>query len=246
LESINIPVGLTDIGNGSFFGCKSLKSIDMPNSVTFLGDSAFHGCSSLENINISDKITEIPYYCFYNCSSLKEITLPSSVNALLNKSLSSTGEKNIYIKNIERVLACRKDAFYDDQINVYIYANIFEEYKNDDFWSKYNILKIDYVDEDIFEEVNNYQPVINYFDVIIKNEWKKGEYSNTDIEKYINEYVFEASYKSKKTIIDSEDSYNSFIDGIKDEIGAEDKINLIITSKKYFVSKYKGIKLITD
>ena len=134
LESINIPVGLTDIGNGAFFGCTSLKSIDMPNSVSFLGASAFQGCSKLENVNISDKIIEIPYYCFYNCNSLKELTLPSSVERLLMKSLSSTSLENIYIKNIERVLACVNDAIYNDQINVYVYANIFEEYKNDDFW----------------------------------------------------------------------------------------------------------------
>lgn len=246
LESINIPDGLTDIGLGAFFGCTSLKSIDMPNSVSFLGNSAFQGCSKLEKVNISNKITEIPYYCFYNCISLKEITLPSSVNSLSVKSLNSTGEKTIYIKNIERVLTCEEDAFYNEQINVYVYANIYEEYKNDDFWSKYNISKMDYVDEDIFEEVKNYQPVINYFDADISNEWKIEKYKDTKIEIYINDYVFEASYKSKKTIIDSEKSYNSFINAIKEEIAAEDKINLIITSKKYFVSKYKDIKLITN
>lgn len=246
LEFINIPDGLTDIGQAAFLGCISLKSIDMPNSVSFLGNSAFHGCSKLENVNISNKITEIPWWCFYNCSSLKEIILPSSVDRLREKSLSYAGEKNIHIKNIEKVLVCEDDTFYDDQINVYVYANIYEEYKNDDFWSKYNISKIDYVDEDIFEEVNNYQPVINYFDVDISNDWKENDYVNTKIENYINDYVFEASYKSKKTIIDGEVSYNSFIEGIKGEIAAEDKINLIITSKKYFVSKYKGITLTTN
>ena len=245
LESINIPVGLTDIGLGAFLGCISLKSIDMPNSVSFLGDSAFFGCTNLEYVNISNKITAIPFYCFYNCRSLKEITLPSSVTTLLDKSLDS-GVENIYIKNIERVLACVSDALNNEKINVYVHANIFEEYKNDDFWSKFNILKIDYVDEDIFEEVNNYQPVINYFDVDILNEWKEGEYVNTKIENYINDYVFEASYKSKKTIIDSEASYNSFIEGIKEEKVVEYKINLFITSKKYFVSKYKDITLKTN
>ena len=139
-----------------------------------------------------------------------------------------------------------KDAIYNDQINVYVYANIFEEYKNDDFWGKYNISKVDYVDEDIFEEVNNYQPVINYFDVNISNEWQENGYTNTSIGDYIEDYVFEASYKSKKTIIDSEDSYNSFIGGIKEETVEKYNINLFITSKKYFVSKYKDITLTTN
>jgi uncharacterized repeat protein (TIGR02543 family) len=42
-----IPDSVTNIGDGAFYGCKSLTSGNIPDSVTNIGGSAFYDCSSL-------------------------------------------------------------------------------------------------------------------------------------------------------------------------------------------------------
>lgn len=79
---IDIPKGVTKIGNEAFYGCTSLKSITIPNSVTSIGDYAFEDCCSLESINIPDSVTSIGFYAFLRCTSLKSITIPESVTSI--------------------------------------------------------------------------------------------------------------------------------------------------------------------
>ena len=52
-----IPNSVTNIGNGTFSGCKSLQSITIPNSVTSIGDEAFRWCKSLQSITIPNSVT---------------------------------------------------------------------------------------------------------------------------------------------------------------------------------------------
>ena len=59
VTSIDIPEGVTSIGNGTFSGCSSLTSITIPNSVTSIGERAFELCSSLTKIAIPNTVTSI-------------------------------------------------------------------------------------------------------------------------------------------------------------------------------------------
>ena len=47
LTSIEIPEGVTSIGEWAFASCSSLTSIVIPRSVTSIGDYAFSSCSTL-------------------------------------------------------------------------------------------------------------------------------------------------------------------------------------------------------
>ena len=53
ITSIDIPDGVTYIGNGSFYNCTSLTSITIPSSVTDIYINAFAGCASLTSITIN-------------------------------------------------------------------------------------------------------------------------------------------------------------------------------------------------
>ena len=82
LKNINIPEGVTSIEDWAFFGCRSLTSIKIPESVTSIGWDTFNGCSSLKNINIPEGVTSIGWDTFNGCSSLTSITIPEGMTSI--------------------------------------------------------------------------------------------------------------------------------------------------------------------
>jgi hypothetical protein len=50
LTSIEIPEGVTIIGNHAFQGSKSLRTIRIPESMTSIDQSAFVGCGGLTDL----------------------------------------------------------------------------------------------------------------------------------------------------------------------------------------------------
>ena len=82
LTSITIPDSVTSIGGYAFSGCSGLTSITIPNSVTSIGSDAFSHCSGLTSVTIPDSVTSIGVQAFYNCSGLTSITIPDSVTSI--------------------------------------------------------------------------------------------------------------------------------------------------------------------
>ncbi len=107
LTSIEIPAGVTSIGEDAFFGCTSLTNvtfeensqlisigqraffgcsgmtdIEIPDSVTSIGENAFTDCTSLTSITIPDSVTSIGKSAFADCTSLTSITIPDSVTSI--------------------------------------------------------------------------------------------------------------------------------------------------------------------
>lgn len=80
LKTVNIPEGVTTIGEWAFYRCEELTSINLPDSVKEIDFEAFYGCSSLTSINIPEGVTTIRGGAFKHCSSLTSINLPSSVS----------------------------------------------------------------------------------------------------------------------------------------------------------------------
>ncbi|MDD7394610.1 MAG: leucine-rich repeat protein [Acholeplasmatales bacterium] len=95
LISINIPRGVTKVGDSAFYNCSSLTSVNLPNSVTYIGDSAFYDCHSLTSINIPDGVTYIGDSAFYNCS-LTSVKLPDGIKFISN----SLFEGCIYLTSV--------------------------------------------------------------------------------------------------------------------------------------------------
>ena len=102
---VDVPSGVTHIGNSAFKGCTGLTEITLPTSICGIGDSAFDGCTGLTEITISsnlpitidtaafdhctglteiniNKVTSISQYAFNSCTGLTEITLPSMINSI--------------------------------------------------------------------------------------------------------------------------------------------------------------------
>lgn len=75
LENLTTISGGTT-ANGPFENCYKLKDVNMPKLQTISLDSCFRSCSSLENINLPSLETINGSNTFSSCSSLKKIHFP--------------------------------------------------------------------------------------------------------------------------------------------------------------------------
>ncbi|MFA7126576.1 MAG: leucine-rich repeat domain-containing protein, partial [Bacilli bacterium] len=77
--TVNIPNGVTSIGNNAFANRTQLTQISIPESVTSIGSNAFLNCSNLEKVVIQREIggiTSLGSNAFLGCSSLETIEVP--------------------------------------------------------------------------------------------------------------------------------------------------------------------------
>ena len=65
----------------AFSGCKKLKSIDLPEGLTSIGQSAFADCKALKEIKLPNTVTNIAPQAFIR-SGLKKVTIPDSVQTI--------------------------------------------------------------------------------------------------------------------------------------------------------------------
>ncbi|GMH83171.1 hypothetical protein TrVE_jg3747 [Triparma verrucosa] len=83
LVVVDIPEGITIIGNASFFGCSSLKAIQFPKSLTSIGNYSLSFCSSLKSVDLLHRSVQyLGDSAFQGCTSLKEMKVPDSLQTL--------------------------------------------------------------------------------------------------------------------------------------------------------------------
>lgn len=82
---LELPDGLTSIGDLAFYECKNLSVVVIPNSVQSVGDYAFLDCTGLEMLTIGSGVRAIGNAAFSNCGSLQSLDLPESLTSIGNK-----------------------------------------------------------------------------------------------------------------------------------------------------------------
>lgn len=87
LEAIELPVGLSSIGNGAFWEC-SFREVKIPETVKSIGATAFADCKQLGKINLPKALSEIEHHTFARCESLVEIEVPASVKKIGSNAFS--------------------------------------------------------------------------------------------------------------------------------------------------------------
>ena len=114
LSGITIPNGITQINYDTFLNCSSLEIVNLPNSVTQIGESAFRNCNALTSINIPSNITQIHDLTFYGCGHLQEVNLPSGLTSIgIGAFTNCTSLTSITIP--DSVSDILSDAFYGCQ-----------------------------------------------------------------------------------------------------------------------------------
>ncbi|MFI3165920.1 MAG: leucine-rich repeat protein [Bacillota bacterium] len=157
LKSVSIPDSVTSIGQ-AFQGCESLESIVIPAGVTSLDSFAFCGCTSLKNIIIPEGVESIPVEAFGGCVSLESVVMSGNVKNIDTLAFCRCGFTSIIIPI--SVTSIANQAFSDcvslvsvvipDSVtyvgsyafgncgNVEIFADIMEEYANENYESSWN------------------------------------------------------------------------------------------------------------
>jgi len=82
IKQVNLPQGLTSIGNRAFYYCSNLSSIEIPDSVKRIDYQAFRSCAGLTSIEIPNSIESIGAKTFYDCTSLTSVIIPNSITRI--------------------------------------------------------------------------------------------------------------------------------------------------------------------
>ena len=78
IESISLPLSVTEIPDEAFYTCNSLKTVQVSSSLKTVGSFAFYHCTSLESINLPDYVTTYSY-AFSGCKNLISISEKASI-----------------------------------------------------------------------------------------------------------------------------------------------------------------------
>lgn len=82
LETVWLPMGVTEISQSAFQNCTALKEVSLPTTLKVIGSDAFGNCSALEEILLPDGLETIGERAFAQCSALRRIEIPDSVTTL--------------------------------------------------------------------------------------------------------------------------------------------------------------------
>ena len=78
LLTVQLPQGITALGEYAFNGCTSLTSIDLPEGLTSIGDYAFQSCTSLTTVTCqATGVPNLGAEAFNDCSKLANIYVPA-------------------------------------------------------------------------------------------------------------------------------------------------------------------------
>lgn len=109
ITSFEIPSGVTEIPNNTFYSASSLTDITIPSGVTSIGTRAFYGCRSITSVTIDSGSTLdiIGADAFMYCSGITSFAIPATVRSIGNyafcecRSLSSiTFDNNSSLINL--------------------------------------------------------------------------------------------------------------------------------------------------
>ena len=110
LAAVEIPNGVTTIGDGAFAYCDILMIVKISDSVTTIGDSAFTGCQNLIYLTMGSGVTTIGNGAFQGCG-LTELTIPDRVTTIGEETFAScAGLTNVTIP--DSVTSIGDEAFY--------------------------------------------------------------------------------------------------------------------------------------
>ena len=122
--------------SGTFNGCDSLTSIEIPSGVTTIGENAFNECTSLSSITIPNTVTSMGNYAFYSCSSLSSITIPNTVTSIGESAFGScTSLSDVTIESTTKLDYTDSFDSIDSNAVLHVPRELVDAYKADSSWT---------------------------------------------------------------------------------------------------------------
>ena len=82
IKRVELPDGITEIGEYAFWRCSALESVNFPNGLKRIGTGAFKQCAALTAIEIPDSVERIEMQAFHSCEKLATVSLPDTLKEL--------------------------------------------------------------------------------------------------------------------------------------------------------------------
>lgn len=79
LTSVTIPASVKTIGKLAFCHCTGLSILRLQSGLQTIGESAFEMCGSLQDLRLPSTVTRLDRQAFYGCASLASVTVPETV-----------------------------------------------------------------------------------------------------------------------------------------------------------------------
>ncbi len=79
---VQIPEGVTRIGDRVFEGCDSLMEVYLPDSLRSIGRGAFADCPVLMRVSLPEGLEELGDYAFQGCHTLSRQNLPAALRVI--------------------------------------------------------------------------------------------------------------------------------------------------------------------
>lgn len=90
IETVKLPDGILEIGDGAFYEDSQLKSINFPSSIIEIRPSAFEYCKNLESVKITSKKCKLGDSAFSQCVKLASIEIADGINCNADDLFSGT------------------------------------------------------------------------------------------------------------------------------------------------------------
>lgn len=87
VKNVEVPNGVSSVGDFAFNSCSGITDISMASSVVSIGEKAFAGCG-ITDLTVPDSVTAIGNNAFENCDELKDLTLSKGLNSIGDKAFN--------------------------------------------------------------------------------------------------------------------------------------------------------------
>lgn len=97
IETVNLPSGLTEIGNAAFYNCIYLKNVTFPSTLATIGNDAFEYCSRLTKVALPANLSSLGNSAFRLCTGVTSVTLSNTCKTISNSAFAHTQISSVTI-----------------------------------------------------------------------------------------------------------------------------------------------------
>lgn len=141
LKSVTLPSTLKTIGSNAFYSTK-ITTLDVPNGVTKINSNAYTSCTSLTTVFLPDTVTTLDTQCFRYDTKISKVTMGEGINSIGTYCFSGcSGLKAVIIRKTASVCPLSNtNAFSSSAISsktgyIYVPSALVDSYKAATNWS---------------------------------------------------------------------------------------------------------------